>query len=229
MYLYHVPLTVSFIMYHWFTEGEQGVYMSSVHDKAEMRYIHFNECLHIANAAFMDFCEPLVVAMHLAYLLHTLINATNHRTLCLIFLLLLSFMMKHSVTSRKVLNKLTLFTYLRIIKELQTYRQRPHTHTPSSYLTWLTYTLPLMQRSIVFHCNGELWCAGRGNPLCALESFTGAMKSKALTHGAKYAWCFQYHLPNGWIRCSGFHRKAQKLFCHILGNHLFATFWKLVA
>ncbi len=87
--------------------------MSSVHDKAEIRYIHFNECLHIANTAFMDFCEPLVVAVRL---LHTLINATNHRTLCLLCLLLLSFRMKHHVTSRKVQNKLTLFIYLWILK-----------------------------------------------------------------------------------------------------------------
>lgn len=89
---------------------------------------------------------------------------------------------------------------------------------PVVTVTWLTYTLYLMHSSSVFHCNGELWYAGCGNPLCALVSFTRAIKSKAVTHKAKYAWCFQCHLSNGWNKCSGFHRKEQKLLCHILEN-----------
>lgn len=37
--------------------------MSILHNGAENISIQFNVCLHIANTAFMDFCEPLVVAL----------------------------------------------------------------------------------------------------------------------------------------------------------------------
>ena len=111
---------------------------------------------------------------------------------------------------------LLLSIYLWIIKELQIFTGLcvtvPCVCRPpppiQACTTWLTYTFPLMHSSIVFHYNGELRYSALGKPLYALVSFTWPMKSKALTHEAKYAWRFQYHLANVWIKCCGFHWKA---------------------
>lgn len=166
------------------------------HDTGRICYIHFNECLNIANTAFMDFCGPWVVTLCLAYRLHTMI------------------ILKHFIMSAlgRCYKLYLLIDYKRISQDLvhQRLAYISVLHTNWLHNTVDLYTVP-MHRSTVFHCNGELWYAVCENPLCALVSFTGAMKSKALTHKPMYAWCFQYHLPNGRIKCSGFHREEQQL------------------
>lgn len=78
------------------------VQSSIVLDGARIRYIHFNECLPIANTAFMDFCGPFVVALlySMSGLFTAVINARNNRTyiagLCLYNL---PFIAKQFVTS----------------------------------------------------------------------------------------------------------------------------------